>query len=132
MATFSGTPRSDTLTGGFFSDLFESSSGNDILDGGPDLSLFGLDTVSYAAQPGPVNVNLSTGSAEKFVLSLGGPPVLSSTDTLIDIENVIGSRFNDTIIGDAGSNVIAGLGGAIPSMAGGGAIRSTIPRRRAA
>lgn len=109
MATFSGTPRSDTLTGGLFSDLFKSSSGNDILDGGP--GLLGRDTVSYAAQPGPVNVNLSTGSAEKFVLSLGGPPVLSSTDTLIDIESVIGSRFNDTIIGDAGSNVIAGLGG---------------------
>jgi Ca2+-binding RTX toxin-like protein len=108
MATFRGTSGIDKLKGTSSSDLFESSAGNDLLDGST-----GIDTVSYATNPGPVIVNLATGSAQKYALSpTGGAPVLSSTDTLVSIENVIGSRYNDTITGDAGNNIIAGLGGA--------------------
>ena len=35
----------------------------------------------------------------------------AGTDTLINIENLTGSAFNDTLTGDADANVISGLAG---------------------
>ncbi len=71
--------------------------------------------------PAGVTVNLSTGSATD---GWGGPWNLQGTDTLLNIENVEGSDFNDNITGDAAANRLAGLGG--NDMLNGGAGNDTM------
>ncbi|WP_158596033.1 beta strand repeat-containing protein [Oleomonas cavernae] len=79
----------DTLIGG---------PGGDILDGGE-----GIDTASFVGALGGVNVQLLTGGAT-------GPGI--GNDTLFSIENVIGSQFDDFIIGSFGNNRLDGGAGA--------------------
>ncbi|HEU4968262.1 calcium-binding protein [Sphingomonas sp.] len=93
-----GGASSDTLAGLDGNDVLVGSAGNNILDGGAD-----ADTASYAGAPGAVTVRLSSGTAAN---GHGG------TDTLIGIENAIGSAQNDILIGSAGGNRLDGGGGA--------------------
>jgi large repetitive protein len=60
----------------------------------------GPDKVSYRFAQRAVTANLNTGTATG-----------EGTDTLIGIENLIGSRQNDNLTGDAGSNVLHGSAG---------------------
>lgn len=78
-------------------DLLEGGDGDDTLNGGG-----GADTASYANQAGAVFVNMLAGLADD---GTGG------TDTLISIENVTGSAFEDSLLGDNLANVLAGLAG---------------------
>jgi Ca2+-binding RTX toxin-like protein len=117
-----GTSKSEYLIGTFGSDLFMASGGNDLLDGRT-----GRDTVSYADWGGPVSVTLGAfgadGSATKNVTQqIFGTwyTFYNSTDTLRSIENVVGSRFNDTITGNEEENVLVGLGGGDALNGGGG------------
>ena len=73
----------DYLSGGGDQDLLHGGAGADVLDGGE-----GIDTASYRGSAA-VMVNLNAGG-------VGGD---AQGDTYIDIENVIGSDFDDTIIG---------------------------------
>ena len=89
-----GSPFNDTIIG---------DAGANVLDGGREGSdqIFGAggrDTVSYAT------------SARAVLINLAGPVTADgiNTDTLSSIENAIGSAFDDTIIGDAGPNVLDG------------------------
>ena len=75
-------------------DLLRSGGDEDFLDGGE-----GPDTLSYNLHPAPVVANLATGEATS--LDFGH-------DTFVGIENLTGSRENDTLIGDDGDNIIAG------------------------
>ena len=94
-----GSDENDTLIGLDGNDVLSGGLGNDRLDGGA-----GIDTVSYADATAGVKVSLaltggqSTGAA-------GGK------DTLVSIENVIGSAFKDTLTGDSGDNGLTGLAG---------------------
>jgi Ca2+-binding RTX toxin-like protein len=74
--------------------LTSSNDPTDVING-----LSGNDTVSYALSTA-VNVSLSIAGPQ----NTGG----SGVDTLISIENVTGSNFNDTLQGDAGNNVLNG------------------------
>ncbi|MBY0541063.1 MAG: hypothetical protein K2P52_06600, partial [Campylobacterales bacterium] len=90
----------DTLYGNEGNDTIAPGLGNDTVDGGA-----GNDTVSYSnfavSNVGAgVVVNLTTQSATG-----------SGNDTLISIENIIGSDFRDTLIGSIGINTIRGGGG---------------------
>lgn len=76
----------DTLTGGL---------GNDVLDGGA-----GIDTAIYADAAKAVKVDLSLSGIQN---TLGG-----GKDTLIGIENLVGSAYNDTLHGDGARNVLEG------------------------
>jgi Ca2+-binding RTX toxin-like protein len=78
-------------------DTLDGGAGNEVIDGGSGPGDFG-DSVGYDAAPGPVNVNLNTGVATGY-----------GTDSLSGIENVLGSRFADTIVG--GTSFIQGLQG---------------------
>ena len=95
---FAGEDGDDVLQGGSGSDSLDGGAGNDTLDGGP-----GSDTASYRSAVSGVTVSLS----------LAGPQntVGAGTDTLISIENLTGSIFNDTLSGDAGANVLDGGAG---------------------
>ena len=79
-----GDGGNDIITGGF---------GNDRLDGGA-----GIDTVSYAYRTAGFFLNLSI----QGVAQLAG----GESETLVGIENAIGTAFNDTIRGNEGANVI--------------------------
>ncbi|MFN9546571.1 MAG: bluetail domain-containing putative surface protein [Cyanobacteriota bacterium] len=92
----SGNALNNSITG---------NSGNNILQGSG-----GMDTVNNAAAPTAVVVNLESSSASGW-----------GNDTVLGFENVIGSRFNDTIAGDSGNNVLTGGPGADRITGGGGA-----------
>jgi Ca2+-binding RTX toxin-like protein len=69
--------------------------GNDVLNGGA-----GNDTASYAGAASAVTVTLAD-TAQQNTVSAG-------LDTLTNIENLIGSDFNDNLTGSAGANVLTG------------------------
>lgn len=82
-----------------------SSAYDDYLDG-----MGGSDTVSYKAASAGVTVNLTTATAQ----DTGG----AGTDKLLNIENLIGSSYNDSLTGGAsGSTLDGGLG--IDTLTGG-------------
>ncbi|MFN9619831.1 MAG: calcium-binding protein [Synechococcaceae cyanobacterium] len=76
-------------------DILHSGEGDDHLDGGP-----GIDTVSYTDAQREVVVDLSLSSAQ----DTGG----AGRDTLIEIENIQGSRFADSLRGSSASNHLDG------------------------
>jgi len=87
-----------TLIGGAGKDVFVVGTGNDKFDGGA-----GADTVDFS-HANRVTVNLSITSAQ----TIGGG---AGKDTLIHVENVIGTAGADTITGSASNNVIHAGGG---------------------
>lgn len=89
-----GRGGNDLLNGGEGDDFLVGGSGADLLDGGD-----GIDTASYAGSPAGVSIDLAAGTAS------GGD---ADGDTLISIENVVGSGLADTLSGDAGANVLSG------------------------
>ncbi|HZF44523.1 MAG TPA: M10 family metallopeptidase C-terminal domain-containing protein [Sphingomonadaceae bacterium] len=92
-----GLAGNDTLDGGNGNDVLRGGLGDDTLIGGA-----GNDTASYSDATAGVTVNLG----------LAGPQVTGAgLDTLIGIENLTGSAFNDVLTGDAGANVIMGGAG---------------------
>jgi len=101
-----GDDGTDTLTGGVGNDTLFGQDENDVLDGGlGDDRLHGgddTDTASYASATGAVTVNLGTGQATGA----------AGNDTLQEIENVVGSGYDDTLTGSNGTNTLSGGAGA--------------------
>lgn len=87
-----GAGGNDALYGRDGNDTLIGGAGADKLDGGN-----GTDTVSYAEAQAGVTANLTKPSENKGE-ALG--------DTYISIENIIGSRFNDILSGNAAANLI--------------------------
>lgn len=83
---------SDVLEGGEGADELAGCDGDDILDGGP-----GSDEADFAGARAAVTVNLATNSASG-----------EGADQLLNIENVEGSDFDDTIEGDGNDNRLSG------------------------
>jgi Ca2+-binding RTX toxin-like protein len=92
-----GGPGNDSLRGDAGADTFSGGLGDDRIEGGNE-----VDTVDYQASPARVQVDLLVNRAT------GG----ENRDTLIGIEDMIGSRFGDSLSGDDGPNRIVGKGGA--------------------
>ena len=95
-----------TLDGGAGDDLLVGTMGDDIVLGGE-----GRDTVSFEQAYTGVSIDLGIAGAQ----ATG-----AGRDTVTGVENVIGSRQADTIVGDAGDNVIDGLVGADTLVGGAG------------
>jgi Ca2+-binding RTX toxin-like protein len=103
--SLSGRGGSDLLFGGLGEDQLAGGEGNDVLRGdlGAD-DLFGgdgVDTATYVESTTGVNVNLTTG------LGFFGT---AQGDQLSEIENLNGSQFKDTLVGNDLRNVLNGLG----------------------
>lgn len=98
--TIFGGTGDDTLLGKSGNDTLSGGLGDDYIDGG-----FGNNTASYEdIQIGGVTVYLSK-SAQQDTINAG-------LDTLKDIQNLIGSVFNDTLGASfAEVNILNGLGG---------------------
>ena len=120
-----GTPFNDSLVGDANANFLSGHAGNDTLDGAAD-----IDTVGYGNSPNGVTVNLGAGTAsdgwDSDTLTGGIQPY---ADTLVAMENVVGSAFNDSLVGDgnanvldggAGNDVLAGMGGDDTLLGGGG------------
>ncbi len=86
----------DTLYGGDGSDTLVGGSGNDVVDGDE-----GVDTADYNTSIDPVIVNLSVTTAQAVSIANGA-------DIFLDIENLVGSAFNDSLTGDANANRLVG------------------------
>ncbi len=122
----------DTLTGGAGNDWFTGMAGNDTMDGG-----LGTDRADYRNEfdadynGDGVIVNLSAASfTTAGGWNGGGAATVAAgkaldgwgyVDTLLNMENVRGSVYNDLIIGSAGNNFIDAQGGNDTLIGGGGA-----------
>ncbi|MBL8538099.1 MAG: hypothetical protein JNM59_11905 [Hyphomonadaceae bacterium] len=98
--TQNGITGNDQLFGGDGDDFLRGGLGNDYLDGGT-----GSDRASYYALPGSVRVDLRIQGVAQDTLAGG-------FDTLVNIENVAGSEFADTLIGNHLANWMWSHGGA--------------------
>ncbi|MEM7641539.1 MAG: cadherin-like domain-containing protein [Pseudomonadota bacterium] len=92
-----GRDGADTLEGDAGDDTLEGGVGGDVLDGGD-----GRDAANYEFSAEGVQVDLAAGTAT------GGD---AAGDTLLSIEDLIGSDNGDVLTGDAGDNALIGLRG---------------------
>ncbi|MDB5706725.1 MAG: hemolysin-type calcium-binding repeat family protein [Sphingomonas bacterium] len=101
--TLTGGNDLDTLLGGDGNDMLSGGNGDDLLIGGLGADFInggaGIDTVSYEDNQGAVFVNLTL--HQGFGNSAAG-------DSYTAVENVRGSIFDDTMIGDGGANRLEG------------------------
>jgi serralysin len=100
--SFRGSQFGDVMLGSAASEQFMGMNGRDRIDGGG-----GIDEVRYHRDVNwggnaGVNVNLTTGVA------IDG---FGKQDTLLNIENVRGTGFNDVLVGSAVNNVLRGEAG---------------------
>lgn len=86
----------DALDGGVGNDTLIGALGNDLLDGGD-----GLDTADYSASIDGVTVNLLVTAAQQVSEATG-------LDTLLRIENLVGSAFDDNLTGTSSQNALLG------------------------
>ena len=101
-----GESGDDSLAGNDGNDILHGGSGADILDGGA-----GSDTVSYSDSSTPLVIDL---------LNADNNTGEAAIDTLISIENLISSGFDDNLRGDNAANILdAGDGNDIIYARGG-------------
>lgn len=124
-----GQEKDDVLIGSAFNDRIEGDNGADTIDGGPgDDVLHGEHPLATRATGGDVIIG---GDGVDTFESLDDDParVGSSGSTITldgvaddgfpgegdnvgaDVENVVGSKYADTITGSPAANVLSGLGG---------------------
>lgn len=101
-----GAAGADTIEGGLGDDTLRGGNGDDNLSGGD-----GTDTVSYAGAKKGVTVDLDTGTATDDS---------GATDTLAEIENILGGGHADALTGDDADNSIDGGAGKDTLIGGAG------------
>ncbi|MCI4661398.1 MAG: heparin lyase I family protein [Neomegalonema sp.] len=103
----SGTDFRDQMAGGQADDRLFGLDGDDVIEGGAGADLIhggdGSDSASYRNAGAAVRVDLADDA---------GNTGEAAGDTLIKIENLIGSGFDDALFGDEGSNRLFGGAGA--------------------
>ena len=103
---YTGTANA-ALTGNAANNRLAGGSGDDLIDGGA-----GLDTADYSEAAQGVVINLGRTGAQN---TLG-----AGTDTLVSIENLIGSLRADTLVGNNSANRLDGGGGGDTLFGAGG------------
>ena len=96
----------DTLFGDVGNDALWGSSGDDLLNGGEGSDVLnggsGVDTIDYSSETSSVIVDM----ASKYLAYTS-----TGNDTLYNVENVIGSDFDDRLIGNSDVNILSGGAG---------------------
>jgi Ca2+-binding RTX toxin-like protein len=97
-----GGPGDDELHGGEGDDVLDNSAGDDLLDGGPEAQIGDGDQVRHGIMTPTAGVTLDLGVA--------GPQVTggAGVDTLVDVEGLGGTGFDDVLRGDGDDNVLDG------------------------
>ena len=93
----SGRAGNDQLHGGAGDDILNGGEGNDLIDGGD-----GEDIAFYSSAVTGIQVSLATSSAQDTG---------QGVDTLISIEDLQGSKYDDQLTGNAASNYLFGWDG---------------------
>ena len=96
--TLRGEAGDDQLYGGDGNDVLAGGAGDDLLDGGGQAVGF-VDIANYTGASAGVTANLATGT---------GGGASEGTDTYVAIEGLLGSHFDDILIGDAATNYFRG------------------------
>jgi Ca2+-binding RTX toxin-like protein len=107
--TLTGDDADNRLSGAGGDDWLKGGGGADTIDGGP-----GNDTATYLNYGSAVTVNLGSGTGS------GGA---AQGDVLTEIENLYGTVYDDTLIGDGSRNILHGDDGDDTLRGGGGADR---------
>ena len=102
-----GSDYGDVLKGDDGANRLEGDNGDDVLEGGAGADRLngglGADTVSYSGSDEAVTVDLEAGTVA------GGH---AEGDVIMDVEDIIGSKYGDRLIGDEGVNRLEGGAGA--------------------
>lgn len=120
-----GTPGPDILIGSWAADLLSGKGGNDVLvgdrgtdtllgDAGNDILWGGLDGDTLDGGAG-FDYAVYQSSATGVTVSLAGPTGIEGEaegDTLINVEGLVGSAFDDNLTGNMQNNVFRGGAGA--------------------
>ena len=111
----------DTLIGGLGSNTLNGGAGNDVIrGGGGDDTIIGgtgIDLLDFSDATGAISVALGANGSGSLNLSSVG----LGTDNYSGMEGIIGTEFNDTLIGNAGDNVLRGNRG-MDTLTGGGGV----------
>jgi Ca2+-binding RTX toxin-like protein len=110
--TLRGGNGANVLSGGLGNDVIEGRGGSDTIDGGTH-----YDTASYESSPEAVFVRLGDPVTGAGASASGGH---AAGDTLVSIEALVGSRYNDELTGNADDNRIDGQDGVDVLHGGGG------------
>jgi len=89
----------DTLSGAGGNDTLKGGAGNDVMDGGA-----GTDTVDYSEMTANLSVSLAVTTAQAVATG--------KTDTITNVENLVGGSGNDTLTGSSLANILSGGAGA--------------------
>jgi Ca2+-binding RTX toxin-like protein len=92
----------DKISGGGGADTLVGGLGDDTLDGND-----GIDTIDLSGGTHGLEIDLSAGT----IVDLEGVSIASEKDTVINVENVIGTNQADKISGNASANQLDGAGG---------------------
>ena len=112
-----GGAGNDSLNGDSGNDTINGGTGNDVIDGGA-----GINTVDYsfaAADGAEGEIAAASFAAAVVNLATGSGGRGSESDTLSNIQNVIGTHLNDRLTGDGQDNVLIG-GAGVDTLDGGG------------
>lgn len=114
----------DYILGGHGNDDLRGNQGDDLLSGGEGFDILnggnGSDTADYSDASHPLsamNVQLNddgtghVGLGRVYVRSTGEADIAEEQDTLISIENIVGTGGDDEIIGNSASNNFKGGAG---------------------
>lgn len=109
--TISGLDGDDTLDGRGGDDTVDGGAGNDVVRGGSGADVLmggaGEDTLQYVGSISGVTVDLNVDAAGHQSASGGD----ATGDVISGFENVYSTEFSDTLVGNAGDNVLFGYGG---------------------
>ncbi|MEO6092863.1 MAG: peroxidase family protein [Novosphingobium sp.] len=97
----------DTIDGGLGNNLIYGEDGDDVIVSGPGDDTIdggaGNDTIVFATAAAAITFDLAITNVQ----DTGG----AGSDKIINVENVVGSAFNDKLYGDDGDNVLTGGAG---------------------
>lgn len=116
---FNGRDGNDILDGGNDGDLLYGEGGNDTLIGGAGQDYMnggdGIDTVLYTGSSAGVTIDLANGTAiggdGDGPVQIVGRGTVIRHDILANIENAVGSFFDDHLIGNDQDNELSGGSG---------------------
>ncbi len=101
-----GDNGANRLSGGGGNDRLSGQGGDDVLEGGAGadrlLGGAGVDTVSYSGSDEAVTVDLEAGAGKRGH---------AEGDVIVDVENVLGSAYEDVLEGNDDGNRLSGGGG---------------------
>lgn len=125
-----GGDGNDIIRGGGGKDFLNGDAGDDWLDGGAGADdAFdggdGIDTIDYSASNAGVRISLVV-PAGRF-LPDEGQGGTAQGDVAVNVENILGSAFNDNLTGDGANNTFEGGAGA--DVLNGGAGTDTVSYR---